>query len=281
MKTKIFFLLATMLLTSMCAFAQSENTGTLKGDVNGDGVVDVADINAVIEIMKNGGGTGEETKYYWYAGQVQPQNMSSNPTIDDTNFTVNKWHTLGTATTIAKTITGGTSGNDWYVAVPTSINLKPTATDLSTPNPTWDNLGTITVNEVSYTIWRTNSTGSRSAVYMAGTGEETKYYWYVGTTEPTTSNITSIGNSLSDKPTTWTAQNPKSIEATNDTGSSSYIYYCFPTNWNVVVLDSDKITEMLLADVSTFTLNNTQYTVKRTGRIISNGTTKPYYAKLD
>lgn len=168
MKTKFFFLLAALLL-NVCAFAQSENTTPLKGDVNNDGTVDVADINAVIEIMKNGGGTGEETKYYWYAG----------------------------------------------------------------------------------------------------------------TTEPTTSNITSIGNSLSDKPTTWTAQNPKSIEATNDTGSSSYIYYCFPTNWNVVVLDSDKISEMLLADVSTFTLNNTQYTVKRTGRMISNGTTKPYYAKLD
>ena len=185
MKTKIFFLLATMLLTSMCAFAQSGNNGTLKGDVNGDGVVDVADINAVIEIMKNGGGTGEETKYYWYAGQTQPQNMSSNPTIDDTNFTVNKWHTLGTATTIAKTITGGTSGNDWYVAVPTSINLKPTATDLSTPDTSWDNLGTITISGISYTVWRTNGTGSRCAVYMAGTGEETKYYWYVGQTPPT------------------------------------------------------------------------------------------------
>lgn len=184
MKTKFFMLLAAVLL-SASAFAQSGNNGTLKGDVNGDGVVDVADINAIIQIMKDGGGTGEDTKYYWYAGQTQPSDMSSNPTVDDTNFTVDKWHTLGTATTIAKTITGGTSGNDWYVAVPTSINLKPTATDLSTPNTSWDNLGTITVNGISYTIWRTNSTGSRSAVYMAGTGEETKYYWYVGQTPPT------------------------------------------------------------------------------------------------
>ena len=166
MKTKFFMLLAAVLL-SASAFAQSENTTPLKGDVNNDGTVDVADINAVIEIMKNGGGTGEETKYYWYAGQTQPQNMSSNPTVDDTNFTVNKWHTLGNATTIGKTIIGGTSGLDWYVAVPTSINLKPTAGDLSTPNPTWDNLGTITVNGVSYTKWRTNSTYFRQAVYMA------------------------------------------------------------------------------------------------------------------
>ena len=64
MRTKIFFLLATMLLTSMCAFAQSENTGTLKGDVNGDGVVDVADINAIIKIMKDGGGTANQNTWY-------------------------------------------------------------------------------------------------------------------------------------------------------------------------------------------------------------------------
>ncbi len=81
MKTKIFFLLATMLLTSMCAFAQSGNNGTLKGDVNGDGVVDVADINAVIEIMKNGGGTGEETKYYWYVGTTKPTSLSQASTV--------------------------------------------------------------------------------------------------------------------------------------------------------------------------------------------------------
>lgn len=166
MKTKFFFLLAALLL-NVCAFAQSENTTPLKGDVNNDGTVDVADINAVIEIMKNGGGTGEETKYYWYAGQTQPSSISGTPTVDDTNFTNNKWHTLGNATTIGKTITGGTSGNDWYVAVPTSINLKPTAGDLSTPDTSWDNLGTITISGISYTVWRTNGTGSRSAVYMA------------------------------------------------------------------------------------------------------------------
>ena len=166
MKTKFFMLLAAVLL-SASAFAQSGNNGTLKGDVNGDGVVDVADINAIIQIMKDGGGTGEETKYDWYAGQTQPSSISGTPTVDDTNFTVNKWHTLGTATTITKRITGGTRGNDWYVAVPTSVNLKPTASDLSTPDPTWDNLGTITVNGVSYTIWRTNSTEIVQAVWMA------------------------------------------------------------------------------------------------------------------
>lgn len=257
-------LLAVVLLSGASAFAQSESE-TLKGDVNEDGVVDVADINAVIEIMKAGGGVVEpptyyfsvgttvpdatnyttvnnatttipttttfsttirgygyilipsnksitvvnnannneipvteqisisipnhkvyktngalsvggtikitlsdvQPTYYWYAGQTQPTTMSEIPTIDDTNFTNNKWHTLGDATTIAKTITGGTSGLDWYVAVPTAVGLRATATDLSTPNTSWENIDTITINSISYTVWRTNSKGGRQAVYMA------------------------------------------------------------------------------------------------------------------
>ena len=156
--------MAAMLLTSVCAFAQ--NSEPLEGDVNKDGVVDVADIVKVIDII---------------AAAEQPQT--------------------------------------------------------------------------------------------------TTYYWYAGTTLPTESNLSSIcTGSTTSKPTTWTAADPQSISATNNTGESCYIYYCFPTNWNVVVLDQDKVSEVLLANVTTFTLDNIEYTVLRTGRLIGNGTTKPYYA---
>ena len=63
------------LLLSVGAFAQSSTP--IKGDVNGDGVVDVADINAVIEIMKNGGGTGGNSPYYWYVGVEKPTSASN------------------------------------------------------------------------------------------------------------------------------------------------------------------------------------------------------------
>ena len=46
----IFLTFAAMLLVSVSAFAQSGET-PLKGDVNEDGVVDVADINAIISII--------------------------------------------------------------------------------------------------------------------------------------------------------------------------------------------------------------------------------------
>ena len=86
MRTKFFMLLAAVLL-SASAFAQSEGTGTLKGDVNEDGVVDVADINAVIEIMKNGGGTGEETKYYFSVGTTAPT-ASNYTTVNNATTTI-------------------------------------------------------------------------------------------------------------------------------------------------------------------------------------------------
>jgi len=166
MKTKFFFLLAALLL-NVCAFAQSENTTPLKGDVNNDGTVDVADINAVIEIMKNGGGTGEETKYYWYAGQIEPQDMSSNPTVDDTNFTVNKWHTLGstgsTSTIISKTVTGGTD-TYWYIAAPSGFIA--TASDLSTPDTSMTQLSNITIGGKSYVVYKSNITSVKFSVYM-------------------------------------------------------------------------------------------------------------------
>ena len=81
MKTKITILLTSLLmLVGISVNAQvknqtpkrAETTTPIKGDVNEDGVVDVADINAIIEIMKNGGGTSGETKYYWYVGAEQP-----------------------------------------------------------------------------------------------------------------------------------------------------------------------------------------------------------------
>ena len=70
MKTKkILMLMAAMLLSCASAFAQSGNTPA-KGDVNEDGTVDVADIVAVIDIMKNGGGTA--TVGYFYLGTTKP-----------------------------------------------------------------------------------------------------------------------------------------------------------------------------------------------------------------
>ncbi len=167
MKTKFFFLLAAMLLSSASAFAQSGNNEPLKGDVNGDGTVDVADIAAIIEIMKNGGGTGEQTTYYWYAGQTQPTSINGTPEVDDTNFTNNKWHTLGTTlpSTISKMVTGGSRGNEWYVATPKGQYI-PTASDLLTPDTAQIIINTITIGTIQYDVWNTGVDGNRINTLM-------------------------------------------------------------------------------------------------------------------
>jgi hypothetical protein len=52
MKTRIFTLLAVMMFASISVFAQGVEP--IKGDVNGDGRVDVADIANIIDIMAKG-----------------------------------------------------------------------------------------------------------------------------------------------------------------------------------------------------------------------------------
>lgn len=177
MKTKFFMLLAAVLL-SASAFAQSENTGTLKGDVNGDGVVDVADINAIIKIMKDGGGTAEESAYYWYIGQNEPTDMSSDPTVtnasDYSSIPNNTWMnkvfdgnniiTLNSSVTrMNGRATGGDSTKPWYVAVPSDLGLVPTATDYTTPDTAVAFHKTITVNGKVYKVYQYNP-GTRKTV---------------------------------------------------------------------------------------------------------------------
>lgn len=179
---KLFMLLAAVLLSSVSAFAQSGNNEPLKGDVNEDGTVDVADINAVIEIMKNGGGTGEETKYYWYIGQTKPTDMSSNPTVtsvsDYSSIPNNTWmnkyrdenakiSTLDTSVTkMCGRATGGDSTKPWYVAVPSDLGLVPTASDYTTQDTAVSYQGTITINGKVYKYYLYGA-NSRKTIYYA------------------------------------------------------------------------------------------------------------------
>ena len=91
MKQKLLLMLAALMLMGTSAMAQSE---TLKGDVNGDGAVDVADIAAVIQIMKDNGDI--ETKYYWYVGQENPASVDESNLKTATNEA--GWHLIGPST---------------------------------------------------------------------------------------------------------------------------------------------------------------------------------------
>ena len=68
---KFLMLMAVMLLSCVCAFAQSDDSVQKKGDVNEDGVVDVADIVAVLTIMKEDANV-ENVSSYFYVGTTRP-----------------------------------------------------------------------------------------------------------------------------------------------------------------------------------------------------------------
>ncbi len=149
MKKKILSLLAAFfMLFGTSAMAQVDST--LEGDVNGDGVVDIADITAVIAIIKQN--AEANPTYYWYAGQTEPTSMTSNPT-PSSEFTCNNWFEIGTTlpTIINQRVTGGISGKVWYAAVPTAAGLVAGADGIEDTSMT--KIKTITINGVNYDVW--------------------------------------------------------------------------------------------------------------------------------
>ena len=92
MKKKILSLLAAFfMLFGTSAMAQVDST--LEGDVNGDGVVDIADITAVIAIIKQN--AEKNPTYYWYVGQTNPANMTSISPIVDKASGKEGWRLIG------------------------------------------------------------------------------------------------------------------------------------------------------------------------------------------
>ena len=122
MKTKKLFLLAAMMLTTMCATAQ------VKGDVNEDGKVDVADITAVIDIIQNNGGysTGD-SPYYLYVGREDPNTLDLNNIVTGSFIDFEMapgWVNLSEVgitvddNTKFDIYVEGTTSGKWYVACP-------------------------------------------------------------------------------------------------------------------------------------------------------------------
>ncbi len=164
-----------------------------------------------------------------------------------------------------------------YVAIPVGMGIYD---GLGNPSAWTLDQSDITIKGNQYNVYKAKLEGEcGNSIYCSTGGDmygETKYYWYAGTTIPTAENISTIATGSETSKPDWSE--PQSIKATNNTGESAYLYYCFPTDWNIKVLDSDKTTEMSLAQEETFTYGGISYTVQRTGRQISNGSSKDFYA---
>lgn len=160
MKTRIFSIVAALLL-SVSAFAQSESP--LKGDVNNDGTVDVADINAIIEIMKTGEDT-EDPRYYYYAGWTVP-------TADNVDEIINETYPAGSGSSVinpagkktprksemdytTNKLYNAKAKATYYVLVPAGQAIYDSlGNNLIKSDVTFTTYGTITVRNKTHTIY--------------------------------------------------------------------------------------------------------------------------------
>ena len=189
MKTKKLFLMAAMLLMSANIFAQN----IVKGDVNEDGKVDVADVVAVISIMQQGGGVA-----------ILPSSVEFDK-------------------------------SDYGVGIDKELKLKATvlpsyATDKSL---TWtsSNPGVATVSQEG--VVKGISEGSTTITVSTANGKQTTcvvnvsavvYYWYVGTTKPT---------SLEYEGVEMVSSYESEVIYINNSGAKSHIFVLTNTDKNV------------------------------------------------
>ena len=185
-KTKKLFLLLAMLLMSIGASAQSQ----LKGDVNNDGKVDEADITAVIEIMKNGGGVTDsndvnkdgkvdvadivaiigiikngggssgETKYYWYAGpdMLTSATVPGSGTVypmTTTSDSQTGWHVIeGEPTSIETGDLANPEKINWVLAIPTKFGLNHISNGVLDITSGYDVSTVTTADGVEYIVFK-------------------------------------------------------------------------------------------------------------------------------
>ena len=160
MKQKLLMMLAALMLMGTGAMAQSE---TLKGDVNADGVVDVADIAAEIAVMHENGWT--PTKYYWYVGQENPAELDETfdpETVKVTDKTSPGWRYVGTVVPVYSKLYQLWNGDDdidfaeektIYLALPSSdIKYRNEITNGDITESEF-RISQKVINGVEYTIW--------------------------------------------------------------------------------------------------------------------------------
>ena len=169
MKAKIFFLLAAIMLSCASAFAQSGPIDPAKGDVNGDGVVDVADMVSIIKIMKDGGGAIGEKQAYWYAGT----NGGNAVTAD--NFTDVASKIPESEIPAAGFVTA--NGQYVYIVLPETRHIE-SLTDVNNADVEFT-----CTDVMGYHIYKTTELINTQINYTIA---QTVYYWYVGQTDPST-----------------------------------------------------------------------------------------------
>ena len=215
MKRFFFLLLAAVLLGSASAFAQSGNIEPARGDVNGDGVVDVADINAVIAIMKDGGGAVTVGGYF-YLGTTQPTaaNYKTLPGVVSTYTSIDD--AVGTSVSVA-------AGETLYMLCPAAWVEEKTVELEDKAENKFNFLDEKDATTISgYVIYKTQVWNAPNDVVLKTV---TTYKWHIGTTSP---DKTSWSESDFNK----TSQSP--ITSFTAVTSNPFTIWIVPNSWGTV-----------------------------------------------
>ena len=181
---RIFMLLAVVLLVSASAMAQSGNNSQLKGDVNSDGSVDVADIVSVIDLIQKGQGTGEAG--YFYLGTTKPtaENFTTLAGAVATYTSIDE--AVGTKVSVA-------AGETLYMLCPTSwMKTKDVALEDGgdeTVNFSKKDAATISGYSIYETsAWKSSSTATLKII--------PSYFWYCGPISDSGENTIEISENM-------------------------------------------------------------------------------------
>ena len=230
----------------------------------------------------------DEGTYYWYAGLIKP-NVSNirNLAIGSSN-SIEHWEgkefNVTNNYSIPYTI---------YVCTPIDFNVTwkdPNGFDINLPEVSD---AAFTYNGVSYKVQKKgrnlavgaefvvngyNEGGEQGGGQQGGGeqgGDDEHYiYWYLGNETPTATNIASIATGRATVNPSWSSER---FDVTNNFENSSYLYICVPSSMNIDIKDTNGFSVNLpTVDDLSFNFDNTNYTVKRTGRPVSAGTTVSY-----
>lgn len=151
--------LLLLVATTATAQSQSDNTQTkavsaTKADVNGDGVVNEADIEEIIEIMKKDNGV----KYYWYVGKENPADLDESFNPEGVEGWTECTSQKQTPIIISKQNTDY-STNIWYIAAPYDWGYTLyNATGAASAEAGY-NITEAILNGVKYKVWISKSAG--------------------------------------------------------------------------------------------------------------------------
>ena len=230
---RIFMLLAVVLLTSASAMAQSGNNSPLKGDVNSDGSVDVADIVSVIDLIQKGQETGEAG--YFYLGTTKPTATNYTTLTGAVATYTSIDEAVGTKVSVA-------AGETLYMLCPTSWTKEKSVAleDEGGETVNFSNKDAATISGYSIyetSAWKASSTATLKII--------PSYFWYCGPISESGENTIKISDTMY-IPTINIISFIDESEQLSDlpgwrkidmNSSSNYIYVGFERHGYIIYLD--------------------------------------------